>query len=322
MIEQAARGGLQGKVDGFELEQVPISSLPAEEARGMSFTPDSLIWSARATGTLGAYGPGGALMGPGPSVGGAPPTFTEVDELISPEDGRVLRAISKNPTFHPGFGFDLAPTGDLHLGDTLHFTTTGQPVDGTLTLTLRSSSAAPLVKEIAYKDLPSFALVIDAAHLPFLTGADIQPLTIELKFANGTSSRDVKVLKDASAKQSPPQRIQGSGTLADYHPQPGETAADAFVRAIAAEDWQGTGLTFTNHASTIAEVKPKGNQAIDLDPKTAVRVYEVHGTFPTFVVPGVNSSTNKDEVMAPDHLEITVTDALPIRVVSLQAFPR
>jgi hypothetical protein len=163
---------------------------------------------------------------------------------------------------------------------------------------------------------------LDVDHVPFLTDAPLQSLTIAIEAYGARETRTVFVAHDPNAKDSPPMSIQGPGTAAEYDLQPGETPAAAFVRRIASQDWQGTALTYASRPSTLADVQAKGREGIDLDPATMVRVYEVRGTFPAFLVPAITSTTDADVVMAPEHLEIAVTETLPIRVVSLKAFPK
>jgi hypothetical protein len=326
LIEQIARGRANGSPDSkVELALSPLASAPFD-ARGTSFTPESKVWIAHVSGVTSAPFPG---LQPGAGViGASPPTYDTVDMLISPEDGSVLILTSKpSSPAKPGTQFRLKPDGIVHLGDTLGFTVEGPIVEGSLTMTVKGGTASPIVNVIAIKDLAAFGLKLDREHVPFLEDVAVQTLSVELKYEVGpgqiaTEGHTLQVTRDTGAKPNPPMRIQGPGTAAEYHPQAGETPADAFVRSIAADDWQGTGLTFASRMSTLADVHAKGREGIDLDPATQVRVYEVRGKFPTFLVPAVTSTTDKDEVMSPDHLEIAVREALPVRVVSLKAFPQ
>ncbi|MDB5101944.1 MAG: hypothetical protein JWM80_6365 [Cyanobacteria bacterium RYN_339] len=325
MITEMARGFANASPDSkIDVQFAPASTAtlaaPIGQPDSTTFTPDSKVWIVRITGSVSAPGPGAALPG---QIGGSGPTYGQSIMIISPEDGRIIEATSiPNAPPKAGTQFRLKPDGVLHLGDTLGFDVSGPLVEGSLTMTVRAGGATPVVNQIAIKDLAAFGLKLDVAHVPFLTDAAVQSLTVELKYDQTTETHDLQVVRDVGAKASPPQRIQGPGTAAEYKPQPGESAADAFVRAIATEDWQGTGLTITSHMATLADVHAKGREGIDLAPTTPVRVYEVRGTFPTFLVPAVTSTTDKDETMAPEHLEIAVREELPVRVVSLKAFPR
>jgi hypothetical protein len=328
-VEEAFRGMLTGaKVTHFSVEKRTIewvrANLYADAAR-MRYTPDSEVWVVVADGDLPMNGPGVAT-GPGLNIGAEAPRATRMWSLVSIEESFpvAFESASQPAPAEPGFSFEIEPQGDLYVGDTLRLTPRGKPVEGKVTLTLTLNGGAPVVREVSFAELATFALPLDRTTLPGLTEAPIHTLSIKADYQSGKqgggTGRDVKLIRDRSAKPTPGMRVQGPGLAEEYRPAAGERAWDAFVRDIAATDWQGTGLSTTSRTVKYADFKPEAPYNFDLAPETSIRIYEVRGTFPTFIVPAVMSGQGVDEVMAPRRLVIAVTEQVPVIVVGLDAY--
>ncbi|MNS74624.1 hypothetical protein D3C72_1081060 [compost metagenome] len=328
-VEEAFRGMARGAgVTKMSVEKRTIewvrANLYAEAAR-QRYTPDSEVWVAIAEGELAVSGPGLAT-GPGLSIGAEAPRASRLWALYSIEDSfpRMFESASQMAPSDPGFSFEIEPQGDLYVGDSLRFAPRGKPVTGKLTLTLTLQGAAPVVRDLSFADLATFSLPLDRTTLPGLTDAPIHALSIKADYESGNqsggTSRDVKLIRDRAARPSPPMRVQGPGLPEEYRPAAGERAWDAFARDIAATDWQGTALSTTSRTVRYADFKPEAPYNFDLAPETVIRLYEIRGTYPTFIVPAAMSGRGVDEVMAPRRLVIAVTEQVPVIVVGLDAY--
>jgi hypothetical protein len=328
-VEDSFRGMYQGaKLPKLSVEKRTIEWVRANlnpEAARQRYTSDSEVWVVVAEGDLPNMGPGGDSLGHG--VGGTESRVSRMVALVSIESDfpQPFETMSQTVPGKPGFRFELEPQGDMYLGDTLRFAPQGEPVAGSLTLTVTLNGAAPVVREVPFVELATFAFPLDHKTLPSLTDAPVQPISIKVEYETSpgqraTMGRDVKLIRDRDAKATPPMRVQGPGTPEEYHPATGESAWDAFARDIAATDWQGRDLRITSRSVRYADIKPEPAYNFDMVPETPIRIYEIRGTFPTFIVPAAMSGLGIDEVLAPKRLVVAVTEQVPVVVVGMDAY--
>lgn len=340
-IEAIARNGNASATVDVELRTLTWiqQNVSTQMGKANNFTPDSQVWFAKVTGpNLRAFGPG--PMSIGAQIGGGPPPIGEVDMILSPEDGGVMEAASKpvpGTSYNPGFRFQ--PNDPFYLGDSLTFMVTGQAPDGTLTLTFTPPSGAPIVKEVAFKDLGSFSLPLDPAHVPGLADVPLQTLKLDMTYQVGTDQkadevRTIQLVKDRDVQKTPPLRAASPSTSAnpsstsspsppggdpnDWTPSATDAALEPVARDIAATDWKGQNLTITHRVVTKAEVPVTPN--MEIPDGVVLEEFDVKGTFPKYLLPAVVSSTGADAVMQPTELKIVLSQTQMIHVVSQKAY--
>ncbi|HEY9724675.1 MAG TPA: hypothetical protein V6D47_21920 [Oscillatoriaceae cyanobacterium] len=323
-VETIARGGNASATVNVQLQTLQWLSqnVSPEMLHLGNFTPDSLVWYATITGSnLSAIGPSTHPV-PG-QVGGGPPPIGEVVQIISPEDGHMLEAMSKpvpGTSYNPGFRLQLS--NPFYLGDKLTFTVTGEAPDGTLTMTLTPPSGPPIVKQIAYKDLSDFSLPLDPAHVTGLADVSLQTLKVQLTYENTTETHTVQLVADHDVQQSPLLRATGKAPQGsdpnDWTASASDADLEPLARDIATTDWKGQNLTITHQAISSAQAPTMPNQTIP--DGVVLEEFDVKGTFPKFLVPAVASSTGADAVMQPTELKIVLSQTEMIHVVSLKAY--
>lgn len=321
MVEQQARGMARVGPDGtFSFEKRTLrwihENLKFENVlRGPSFTPDSEVWLAIAEGDLDMTMP--SHLPPPGQIGGTPPKTSRAVMLFSIEDGMMISMMAQETPGEPGFRFHPKP-GPYYLGDPFTFDVEGEPIEGSLTLKL-AAAGKEWVRELAYRDLAGFRLILDPAHLPGLADVPVQTLNITIQYGHGTIGMEIPLIRDRDALSEPPIRAAGPGRPNEFGTAPADGELDAFARDIAAKDWQGKNLTITSRTVERSEVETP-NFADRIPAEVQLRRYEIRGEFPKFLVPAVASSTGELAVMAPKRLVIVLSESTPIHVALTRAY--
>lgn len=314
----------QSMVERFSLEKRTIQWVQEhygdQFGRGGNFTMDSEVWVAELGGSL-EWAAGGHMGIPG-TVGAGEPRASQMVMLISIEDGRMFESLTKAAPREPGMRFTLLPDGDLFIGDTLRFDVQGQPVEGSLQLTVRAGATGKeLSKTIAYGDLATFQLALDQANVPGLTNDPVQKLTITFQYGNTTGQREVHLIRDRDVQPTPLLRAGGPGNAGEFGAPASAEALEAFALEIAKTDWKGENVAVTSRAMTKAELNLDPIRASTIPDTVSLREFELRGRYPKYLIPDSVSGTGKAEVMAPTRVVVVLSESTPIQVVSMKAYP-
>jgi hypothetical protein len=203
-VDALFRGKLKdAKLTSYELELRSVAWIQAHGDAYVDrqhYTPDSMLWFGHATGEFVVDD--FPFLHLGPRVGGSDETHgISAKILVSPESLEPLTWGFEPAPTDPGFGFHLQVPDQLVQGDALTFQVSGNPVPGSVQLTVAPANGKATDMQIALKDLGTFSLPVDRAHVPGLSPLDYQELTITLrypprKYDNGVQTVRVQLRRD------------------------------------------------------------------------------------------------------------------------------